>query len=152
MAYQTVQEKYYDSWGPYLGEYEVLTMDYSGPPEQLLPVSIGKKILEFYVSKFAEHGETLMYLKVEADWGPTWETKYRVTAYSHDAIPMALIYALIALAAIIGLAFIVYTVKTMVKIIAESPPLAIATVLIAIAAVAVVAAVIYYLYKKGKFA
>lgn len=115
MAYQVVRETTYPSWEPYAGDYEILVGNFKGPPEQLMPANWASWIIQQYEQLFGAHGETLMYLKVEADWSPTLWTNYRITAKSHDAIPQALLYAIAAAVLIIGLALLTWQISNAFK-------------------------------------
>ena len=96
MAYQVVREHTYPAWTAFSGEYDILTGSFQGPPEQLMPVNWASWIIQQYEQLFPAHGETMMYIRVEADWSPTLWTNYRIITYSHDLIQEALLIALAA--------------------------------------------------------
>ncbi len=152
MAYELQSEKYYAAWYPYKGEYEIAVSDITFDlPDQLLPEGWISKIHALFVDKFKEYGETMLYMKTEVDKSATWQTRFRVTTYSHPGV-LIVLGVIAALIALVLLASMVWNISTAIKTISENPVLSWGFLLIAIAAVAVVGAVIYYLYKTGKFA
>jgi hypothetical protein len=123
MAYKSYSEQYFSAWDSYVGAYEVGTWTFRGPPEQVAPASIVSSIVSGYISQFRLHGEALLYMKVEVDAAPTFETKYRVTTYSHDSpFPQVLVYAIIAMVIVIGLAYITHVMSPAIKSAAENFP------------------------------
>lgn len=123
MGYTTVRETTYPSWEPYAGSYEILIGQFNGPPEQVLPVSIAAWIVQEYEELFGTSGETLMYLKVEADWSPTFWTNYRITAKSHGSpFPQALLVAIVAALIIIGLVLLTWQLSEAWKSAGEAAP------------------------------
>jgi hypothetical protein len=113
MAYKTVRETYFNSWGSYEGPYDRGVWKFYGPAEQMMPVNWAATLASIYIENFRSNGEDLMYIKVEADTTGTFETNYRVTTFSHSEGTsemvgyVQLIVGLIAAAVIvIGLVFL----------------------------------------------
>ncbi len=145
MAFTTISEKYYDEWYPYIGDYEIAVIDIVGPPEQVLPVSVANSILQLFVSKYKDFGETLMYIKVEADWDPTFTTDYRVTTYSRAVVQVVLV-AIAAVIVTLGLLGMTWLITSATKEVVETAPLALnlGVILLFVA----VAVAIYFLVKR----
>lgn len=122
MAYQTVREHTYPAWDAYSGSYDILTGQFQGPPEQLMPVSIASWIIQQYEQLFPANSETMMYIRVEADWSPTFWTNYRIITYSHNLIQEALLLALAAALIAASIALLSWALSTGFKAAAETFP------------------------------
>ena len=133
MAAVVMLEQYYPGWDPYEGTYEATTWRFTGPPEQIAPASKVAQLAAGYTSVFRNNGETLMYMKVEADWHDFYATQYKVTTYSHPSTAGSgiglnvgwvqfLVAAIIAMAAVIALIYASHVVEQFIKVIGPQLP------------------------------
>ena len=117
MAWQLVDQRTFEpDTSSYRGPAEKLTAELKGPPEQVVPVSIARRIVEEFVLSTKGHGATPLKITVWADWSPTWETKYKVELVAHGspAIPwQVIVLAIAAVLIVLGIAFIVWQVDHM---------------------------------------
>ena len=88
----------------------------------MLPVSTASWIIQQYEQLFPANNETMMYIRVEADWSPTWWTNYRIITYSHDLVPQALLLALAAVLLAVGIALVSWAFSSAVKTVGAALP------------------------------
>ena len=133
MAMHVMSETYYPAWGTYEGTYETTVWKFTGPPEQVAPASKVSALASGYTSVFRNHGETLMYMKVEADWHDWYATQYKVTTYSHGTSAARttglsvgwvqfLVAAIIAMAAVIALIYASHVTEQFIKTVGPQLP------------------------------
>jgi hypothetical protein len=131
MGMKVYSERYFSAWDSFQGPYEQGVWKFYGPPEQLMPVSWVSKLAAIYIEQFRLGGETLMYMKIEADTSGPIETNYRVTTYSHgstagfalDVGAVQLVVGLIAAAVIvIGLVFLSILWYPAIKAVGKAVP------------------------------